>query len=79
MLVAGATVDVLVDAMVVEAELGTVVDTELGTVVVTDSGAVAAVVVVDPAVEMDCSIVVMVVALGFGMLLPAGTKANVIN
>jgi hypothetical protein len=28
---------------------------------------------------MDCNIVVMVVALGFGMFFPGGTKATVIN
>jgi hypothetical protein len=70
---------VLVEAMVVVADAGTVVAAELGMVVVTATGVVTAVVVVDPAVEMDCSIVVMVVALGFGMLAPEGTKATVIN
>ncbi len=37
------------------------------------------VVVVVPAVEMDCNIVVMVVALGLGRDVPAGTKPTVMS
>jgi hypothetical protein len=63
--------------VVVEATFDVVVVVaEVGVVVVAVRGAV---VVVLPAVEMDWSIVVIVVALGLGRLLPDGRKATVIN
>lgn len=68
---------------VVEEPVGAVVEDDEGTVVDAVEGMVAVagsvVVVVLPAVEMDCNIVVMVAALGFGREEPAGTKPTVMS
>ena len=71
-LVVGATVDVVADA-------GVVVGAPVTGTVVVEMVSGVVVVVVDPAWEMACNIVVMVVADGFGMLAPDGTNATVIN
>jgi hypothetical protein len=85
-LVFGATVVALVVGVlgtVVDPVAGTVVDPVAGTVVDPVEGMVAVaggvVVVVVPAVEIDCSIVVMVSALGLGRDVPVGTKPTVMS
>jgi hypothetical protein len=84
-LVLGATVVALVVGVLADvvAVVAAVVDDEDGTVVEAVDGMVAVagtvVVVVTPAVEMDCNMVVMVVALGLGREVPAGTKPTVMS